>query len=163
MFLTSCQKQLGSIADFVKEANRQCGSALPVGTECKGLAMPLIHISLRAGKPEAYRQAIFDNLYHAMRETLNVPDGDQFMTISEHAATNFRYGDGYGVARSADVVYIQITVFNTRTLEQKRRLFRRIAELLGESPGIRPEDVFVNVLEAAKENWSVGHGLAQFA
>ena len=28
---------------------------------------------------------------------------------------------------------------------------------------IRPEDVFVNVLEAAKENWSVGHGLAQFA
>jgi hypothetical protein len=38
-----------------------------------------------------------------------------------------------------------------------------IAELLGENPGIRPEDVFVNVLDAAKENWSVGHGLAQFA
>lgn len=27
----------------------------------------------------------------------------------------------------------------------------------------RPEDVFVNVLDAPKENWSVGHGLAQFA
>jgi phenylpyruvate tautomerase PptA (4-oxalocrotonate tautomerase family) len=54
-------------------------------------------------------------------------------------------------------VYIQITVFNTRTAEQKKALFRRIAELLGESPGIRPEGVFVNVLDAAKENWSVGH------
>jgi phenylpyruvate tautomerase PptA (4-oxalocrotonate tautomerase family) len=54
-------------------------------------------------------------------------------------------------------------VFSTRTAEQKRALFRRIAELLGESPGIRPEDVFVTVLDAAKENWSVGHGLAQFA
>jgi hypothetical protein len=43
------------------------------------------------------------------------------------------------------------------------RLFRRIAELLGESPGIRPEDVFVNLADAAKENWSVGNGLAQFA
>jgi 4-oxalocrotonate tautomerase len=125
--------------------------------------MPLLHISLRAGKPEAYRQAIFDNLYRAMRETLNVPEDDQFMTITEHDASNFRYGNGYGVARSADVVYIQITVFSTRTVEQKKALFRRIANLLGESPGIRPEDVFVNVLDAPKENWSVGHGLAQFA
>ena len=125
--------------------------------------MPLLHISMRAGKPEAYRQAIFDGLYRAMRETLNVPDGDQFMTITEHDAANFRYGAGYDVARSDDLVYIQITVFNTRTAEQKKALFRRTAELLGENPGIRPENVFVNVLESAKENWSVGHGLAQFA
>jgi phenylpyruvate tautomerase PptA (4-oxalocrotonate tautomerase family) len=124
--------------------------------------MPLLHISLRAGKPEGYRQAIFDSLYRAMRETLDVPEDDQFMTITEHDAANFRYGNAYGVVRSADVVYIQITVFNTRTLEQKKALFRRIAELLGESPGIRQEDVFVNILEAAKQNWSVGHGLAQF-
>jgi 4-oxalocrotonate tautomerase len=125
--------------------------------------MPLIHISLRAGKPDTYRQAIFDSLYRAMRETLDVPEGDEFMTISEHDATNFRYGAAFGVARSDDLVYIQITVFNSRTAEQKKALFRRIAELLGKSPGIRPEDVFVNVIDAAKENWSVGHGLAQFA
>jgi phenylpyruvate tautomerase PptA (4-oxalocrotonate tautomerase family) len=60
-------------------------------------------------------------------------------------------------------VYIQITVFNSRTVEQKKALFRRIAELLGENPGIRPQDVFVNVYDAPKENWSVGNGLAQFA
>ncbi|HEX5868555.1 MAG TPA: tautomerase family protein, partial [Beijerinckiaceae bacterium] len=64
---------------------------------------------------------------------------------------------------SDDLVFIQITVFNTRTAEQKKSLFQRIAELLSESPGIRPEDIFVNIVEAAKENWSVGHGLAQFA
>ena len=125
--------------------------------------MPLLHISLRAGKPEAYRQAIFDSLYRAMRETLNVPDDDQFMTITEHDAANFRTGNAYGVVRSADVAYIQITVFNTRTAEQKKALFRRTAELLRENPGIRPEDVFVTILDAAKENWSVGNGLAQFA
>jgi phenylpyruvate tautomerase PptA (4-oxalocrotonate tautomerase family) len=54
-------------------------------------------------------------------------------------------------------------VFSTRTPEQKKALFRRIAELLGERPGIRPEDVFVNILDAPMVNWSVGHGLAQFA
>jgi phenylpyruvate tautomerase PptA (4-oxalocrotonate tautomerase family) len=125
--------------------------------------MPLIHISLRAGKPEAYRQAIFDSLYRAMREALGVPEDDQFMTITEHDAANFRYGNAFGVTRSDDLVYIQITVFDTRTTEQKEALFRRIAQLLGDRPGIRPEDVFVNVLDSAKENWSVGHGLAQFA
>jgi 4-oxalocrotonate tautomerase len=125
--------------------------------------MPLIHISLRAGKPQSYRKALFDGLYRAMREALGVPEDDQFMTISEHDAANFRYGSAFGIIRSDDLVFIQITVFDTRTVEQKKALFRRIAELLGESPGIRPADVFVNVLEAAKENWSVGHGLAQFA
>lgn len=60
------------------------------------------------------------------------------MNISEHDTANFRYGNAYGVAPRC--VYIQITVFNTRTVEQKETLFRRIAELLGESPGIRPED-----------------------
>ncbi|CAN7222541.1 tautomerase family protein [Variovorax sp. LjRoot290] len=126
--------------------------------------MPLTHISLRAGKPEAYRQAIFDSLYRAMHETFNVPLDNQFMTIREHDATNFRYGASYlGIARSDDLVLIQMTVNNTRTVEQKKALFGRIAELLGESPGIRPEDVFVSLVEVAKENWSLGHGLAQYA
>lgn len=118
---------------------------------------------MRAGKPEAYRRAICDSLYRALREALAVPEDDQFMTITEHEAANFRYGGYLGVARSDDLLYIQVTVFDTRTAAQKKALFERAATLLGESPGIRPEDVFINVLEAAKENWSLGHGLAQFA
>jgi 4-oxalocrotonate tautomerase len=126
--------------------------------------MPLLHISMRAGKPEAYRQAIFDSLYRAMREALNVPEDDQFMTITEHEAASFRYGASYlGMARSDDLVYIQVTVFDTRTPEQKKALYRRAVELLGESPGLRPDDVFINVLESAKENWSLGRGVASFA
>jgi phenylpyruvate tautomerase PptA (4-oxalocrotonate tautomerase family) len=146
---------------FVHEVNlRAAGRHTGVD---KDFAMPLIHISMRTGKPEAYRQAIFDSLYRAMREALGVPEDDQFMTIAEHDTANFRYGHAFGVKRSDDLVYIQITVFDTRTPEQKKALFRRIAQLLGDKPGIRPEDVFVNVLDSAKENWSVGHGLAQFA
>ena len=126
--------------------------------------MPLLHISLHAGKPEGYRQAIFDGLYRAMRETFNVPEDDQFMTITEHDAANFRYGASYlDIARSDDLVLIQITANNTRTVEQKKALFRRIAELLAKNPGVRPEDVFVNIVEVAKENWSLGQGLAQYA
>ncbi len=126
--------------------------------------MPLTHIALRAGKSARYRQAIFDGLYQAMRETFNVPEHDQFMTVTEHEAASFRYDPSYlGIERSGDLCLIQIAVSNTRTVEQKNALYRRIAELLSESPGIRPEDVFINLVEVPIENWSFGNGLAQYA
>ncbi len=126
--------------------------------------MPLLHISLRVGKSESYRQAIFDGLYNAMRDTFNVPEDDQFMTITEHEPANFRFSPTYlGVARTEDLVYIQISAMNSRTPDQKKALYRRVTELLGEKPGIRPEDVFINIVEGAKENWSLGNGEAQYA
>ncbi|WP_063581914.1 tautomerase family protein [Achromobacter ruhlandii] len=126
--------------------------------------MPFAQISLRSGKTEAHRQAIFDGVYRALHETFDVPEDDQFMVMTEHEAANFRYGATYfDIARSDDLVFIQITANNTRTLEQKKALFRRIAQLLGENPGLRSEDVFVNLVEVLKENWSLGGGLAQYA
>ncbi len=126
--------------------------------------MPLTHVTLRAGKSDAYREAILDGLYQAMRETFEVPEDDRFMTITEHGAANFRYGARYmGIERSDDLVLIQLTVSNTRSADQKKALYKRIAELLAANPGIRQEDVFINLVEVAKENWSFGHGLAQYA
>lgn len=125
--------------------------------------MPLTRVSLRRGKPEAYRRAILDSLYQAMRESFVVPDDDRFMTISEHDAADFRYGAGYlGIVRSDDLVMIQLTVSDTRSVAQKMALYRRITQLLGDSPGIRPEDVFINLVEVRPENWSFGHGVAQY-
>ena len=58
---------------------------------------------------------------------------------------------------------VQLTVSNTRTLEQKKALFAAIAKKLGDNPGIRPQDVFINLVEVVEENWSFGRGLAQYA
>ena len=126
--------------------------------------MPLSRVSLRRGKPVAYRQAILDGLYEAMRETFNVPEDDYFMLVTEHDADDFWCSPTYlGVARSDDLVVIQLTVSNTRSFEQKKALYRRIVEKLGRNPGLRPEDVFINLVEVLPENWSMGHGLAQYA
>ncbi len=126
--------------------------------------MPFVQISMRAGKLASYRTALIDGFYQAMRDALQVPEDDQFITITEHDPVNFRYGARYlDVARSDDLLYIQITVFNTRTVEQKKALYQRAVELLGLNPGVRREDIFISVLEAAKENWSLGNGAAPFA
>jgi len=125
--------------------------------------MPLTRVSLRRGKPAAYRKAILEGLYRAMRETFDVPEGDRFMTISEHDEGDFVYGADYlSIKRSDDLVIIQLTVSNTRPVAQKQKLYRRIVELLAESPGLRPEDIFINLVEVLPENWSFGHGEAQY-
>jgi phenylpyruvate tautomerase PptA (4-oxalocrotonate tautomerase family) len=125
--------------------------------------MPLTRVSLRRGKPAAYRKAILEGLYQAMRETFDVPEGDRFMLVTEHGEDDFVYGADYlGIKRSDDLVIIQITVSNTRPVGQKQKLYRRIVERLTESPGLRPEDVFVNLVEVLPENWSFGNGEAQY-
>jgi 4-oxalocrotonate tautomerase len=126
--------------------------------------MPLVRIDLRRGKSSAYKKAIGDNVYRAMRETFNVPDEDRFIIINEHDEDAFVFTASYlGIERSADLVIIQITANDTRTLAQKKALFARTAALLSEAPGLRPQDVFINIVEVAKENWSFGNGIAQYA
>ena len=127
------------------------------------ISMPLIRISLRAGKPASYRRAVAESIYGALRETFNVPENDFFATISEHDGADFIYDPRYfGIERTDDLVLIQLTVSNTRTVDQKKALYQRIVERVSERPGLRPQDVFLNLVEVAKENWSFGNGIAQY-
>jgi 4-oxalocrotonate tautomerase len=126
--------------------------------------MPLTRVSLKRGKSAEYKQAILGNVYKAMRETFNVPEDDFFMIVHEHESDEFMFGKSYlNVNRSDDLIIIQITVSDTRSIEQKKALYARIADLLAQEPGTRPEDVFISLIEVKKENWSLGCGIAQYA
>src|SRR5262249_1542705 len=135
----------------------------PVRYSDQEAVMPLSRISLRKGKSPAYKQAIFDGIYLAMRDTFEVPENDRFMVISEHEAEDFNYDPAYlGIKRSDDLVIIQLTVSNTRPRAQKQALYKRIVERLADKPGVRPEDIFINLVEVLPENWSFGLGVAQY-
>ena len=126
--------------------------------------MPLVRISLVKGKPEAYRRKVGDAVHRALVETISVPALDRFQLVTEHEPGDIVYDSNYlGIARSSDIVIIQITLSAGRTLEQKRALFRRIADNLHAVVGLRREDSWVNLVETAKENWSFGNGLASYA
>ncbi|ASU39718.1 tautomerase family protein [Herbaspirillum sp. meg3] len=126
--------------------------------------MPFVRVHIRRGETREYRKAILDNIYEAMLETFNVPKDDKFMVVDEYDPDNFVFDKTYlNIARSDKFVLIQITANNTRTIDQKKALYARIVERLGEDPGIRSEDVFISLVEVLKENWSFGNGLAQYA
>jgi phenylpyruvate tautomerase PptA (4-oxalocrotonate tautomerase family) len=124
--------------------------------------MPLVRIDLRKGRDAAYRHNIGRVVYEALL-SVGVPEKDRFQVIGEHDADTFLFDPSYlGVARTGDLVIIQITWNEGRTVEQKKALYKAIAEGLAKSPGLRPEDVFISLVEVKKENWSFGNGVAQY-
>ncbi len=110
--------------------------------------MPLARIDLAKGKSPDYRKTIGEVVYDAMVETLKVPKDDRFQIITEHAGGDFIVDPNYlGIQRSKDCVIVQLTLNEGRTVDQN----------------LRPQDVFVSLVEVKKENWSFGNGEAQYA
>ena len=125
--------------------------------------MPLVRISLREGKSEQYRRALGDAVHQAMIEAIDAPPQDRFQIITEHSATDLIYDPNYlGVERSDNIVMVQITLSAGRKPAQKRKLFQRMAEIMAKNPGLRPQDLMINLVEVAWENWSFGNGESQY-
>ena len=125
--------------------------------------MPLVRIDLMEGKPREYRRALADGVYRALVEAVGAPENDQFVVVSEHGEGSLVYDPNYlGIERTDDVIFIQITLNEGRPVEKKQELYKKIAELLTENTGVRPEDLMINLVEVSKANWSYGYGEAQY-
>jgi len=123
-----------------------------------------VRIDLRSGKPADYRRAIADAVHQCMVSELKAPADDRFQVITEHDSDSLIYDPAYlNIQRSDQVIFIQITLNAGRTLEMKRRFYRAVAKTLAARAGIRTQDVLINLVEVAKENWSFGDGIAQYA
>ena len=126
--------------------------------------MPLVRIDLMKGRPEGFGKQVGAVIYRAMMETINVPPKDNFQLITEHDRNGFVYDPSYlDISRSDALIVIQIILNEGRSLELKKRFYQAVAEGLNRELGVRKEDVFINLVEVKKENWSFGHGIAQYA
>jgi phenylpyruvate tautomerase PptA (4-oxalocrotonate tautomerase family) len=125
--------------------------------------MPFVRIDLAKGKTPDHRKAIGEIIYKAMTEVINVPKDDKFQVITEHAPEDLNFPESYlGITYSRDIIFIQITLNAGRTIDMKKAFYKRIADDLHEQLKIRREDVVINLVEVAKENWSFGNGIAQY-
>lgn len=126
--------------------------------------MPLVRVEIKKHTDPTFAKRIGEQIYAAMRSTINVPEHDNFQILNEHDGEHFIFDPQYlGIQRSDQLVIIQITLNEGRTLEQKKALYQTIAHSLNSQLGIRLEDVFINLVEVKKENWSFGNGIAQYA
>ncbi len=125
--------------------------------------MPLVRIDLLEGKTPEYRMQAGQIVYQAMLDVLGVPKDDRFQIVTEHPKAGLQFDRDYlGIHRSDDCIFVQITLSIGRTVETKQRFYKAVADGLHKSLKMRREDVFINLVEVVKENWSFGNGEAQY-
>jgi 4-oxalocrotonate tautomerase len=123
--------------------------------------MPLARIDLIKGKSVEYRQTIGEVVYTAMVEILKAPRDDRFQVIAEHDEVNFVYDPHFfGISRSKDLIFVQLTLAEGRTVEQKRGFYKRVVDDLHTRLGVRREDVFFSLVGTGRDDWSFGNGEA---
>ena len=126
--------------------------------------MPLVRIDYRKGTHTDLGNKIGAIVYRSMVKTINVPENDNFQIITEHEADGLVYDPDYlGIHRSNGIIIIQVTLNEGRTTEMKKAFYKMVAESLHQELGLRKEDIFLNLVEVKKENWSFGNGVAQYA
>lgn len=125
--------------------------------------MPLVRITLARGRSSEERRAIADAVHRALHETVNVPLDDRFQSVHEVPPEDLHWHPSYlGIQRTPAIVFVQVFLNLGRTVEAKKALYARIAALLQEAVGLRQEDVLINLVEGARENWSFGLGAMSY-
>ena len=125
--------------------------------------MPLVRIDVPRSTPGREREAISEVVYDALVDVAGAPVDDKFVIISAHEPAALVMHPTYLVERTDRAMIIQITFNAGRSVEVKKALYRAIADGLHAAIGLRTEDVFINLVEVPKENWSFGAGEAQYA
>lgn len=126
--------------------------------------MPLVRIDLLEGKTAEFKSQLGELVYESMLETIGIPEEDKFVIVNDLKAEELIFSTNYlGVDRTDGIVIIQITMNEGRTTEVKKALYKKVADNLNNRLDIRKEDVFINLVEVNKENWSFGNGIAQYA
>jgi phenylpyruvate tautomerase PptA (4-oxalocrotonate tautomerase family) len=126
--------------------------------------MPLVRVELKKRPDPTFAKRVGEQIYAALRSAISVPEHDNFQILTEHDGEHFIFDPEYlGIQRSDQLVIIQITLSEGRTVELKKALYQTIVQNLNAHLAIRAEDVFINLVEVKKENWSFGNGVAQYA
>jgi hypothetical protein len=125
-------------------------------------AMPLLRFDLIEGRSESKIREILDVTHEVLLETLKVPKHDRYQIVHEHKPSRMIVEDtGLGFVRSDHMLLLQVTS-RPRSREMKVNFYRLLVERLAARCGISPDDVIVNFVTNADEDWSFGAGRAQF-
>jgi phenylpyruvate tautomerase PptA (4-oxalocrotonate tautomerase family) len=124
--------------------------------------MPLLYIDLIEGRTPSEVKTLLDAIHDAVVDAFEVPPRDRYQVVPNHPAHEIVAWDtGLGIDRSARLVVVHV-VSRRRTREMKEKFYELVAANLAERCGLDPADLVVSITENDDEDWSFGHGRAQF-
>ncbi len=122
--------------------------------------VPLVTLTVRAGKSSAFKTAILDGVHRALIAS-GVPEKDRFQRVLELSADDFRFDPEYpdlSARRGDDFALIEILLSVGRSVKVKKKILADLLSAVAQDPGLNPENVMVCFKETQWENWSFGGG-----
>jgi phenylpyruvate tautomerase PptA (4-oxalocrotonate tautomerase family) len=151
--------------DGFPELNVQCRRVVAgalTKTEDWRRTMPLLYIDLIEGRTSSEVKALLDATHDAVVEAFEVPPRDRYQVVSTHPAHEIVAWDtGLGIDRSPRQVVVHV-VSRRRTRAMKEKFYELLGSNLADRCGLDPADLIVSITENGDEDWSFGHGRAQF-
>jgi hypothetical protein len=119
---------------------------------------------MNRNSPAELRKAVSDAVYNAMISVAKVPHDDKFQIITQHDASELVFpANGYlGINYTPNIIFIQVYWVAGRSTDVKKAFYRQIADDIAKA-GARKEDIFISLIDAAREDWSFGLGEMQYA
>lgn len=124
--------------------------------------MPLVRVDLVEGRSDAQVRALLNATHSALVAAFRIPESDRYQIVHEHPASHMVMQDtGLGITRSSERILLQVTT-RPRSRRAKEAFYHLLCESLTKECGIAPSDVVVSMVTTTDEDWSFGHGRAQF-
>jgi Uncharacterized protein, 4-oxalocrotonate tautomerase homolog len=115
---------------------------------------PLVKVEIVKGKSDEHKKAVLDGVHDALVQAVKIPDYDRLQRIYELDKANFEYPE----TKTDNVTLIEITMFQGRSIDAKRALYKAITYNLAQNPGIDGEDITIVLYESSLENWGIKGG-----
>jgi 4-oxalocrotonate tautomerase len=126
--------------------------------------MPLARIDINKKASAELVRIVSEAVYKAMVDVASVPPHDKFQVINRHEADEMVYPEeGYlGLRYTRDLIIIQVTWVGGRSTEVKKKFFHQLVNEIHDKGGVRKEDVWINLIDTGREDWSFGNGEMQY-
>lgn len=124
--------------------------------------MPLLRFDVKKGRSNDEITSLLDAAHRAVLTAFGVPSRDRYQVVHEHEGSHFVVQDtGLDIVRTDKVVLVSVTS-RPRTRAEKEAFYMELCRELKKSCQIEPSDVMVNIVTNTDDDWSFGHGRAQF-
>jgi 4-oxalocrotonate tautomerase len=127
--------------------------------------MPLVRIDISKTASRERVRDVSHAVYRAMVAVANVPEHDKFQIVTRHEPDELIYPEeGYlEIEYTPDLIMIQVTWVGGRSTEVKKAFYRQVADEIHAKQGVRKQDIWINLVDCAREDWSFGNGEMQYA
>lgn len=102
-------------------------------------------------KIDKNRKKISDVIHSSVMDAFKYPENKRFHRFIKLAKEDFIYSN----ERTENYTIVEISIFEGRTIEAKKRLIKLLFERFKSKIGIENNDLEITIFETAKENWGI--------